>query len=377
MKRLLFLFTFIFICAIGCRKDYPISTSGTPVFYFTGTVGVTPVNMQAGVNNYYMYSSFKLDTNFVYNFLGELKQNNCVNCNSSIKFQINDDTVSSLNGTTQINNSLTTNYYSIQELDSTLGGSPTKYLVSFTSQPSGSVASYSWDFGDGTTDNTATPNHIYSHPGYYSVCLTINYLNACSSSICNQVKIGVPDAECSIALIDSALSGNNILFSSFQTGNPPYTYIVDFGDGNTLNGTSNTGFNNSHNYANPGIYKVCLEMTDGSGCTSKICKDVSTQGFAGCLANFDFAEQGAFTNPLSLSNVVIKWTDHLGSVYTSNTIPQPNDSYFQIISVASYLINEKNQTTKKLHVKFKCNVSNGNSTLSITNGDAVIAVSYK
>jgi PKD repeat protein len=43
-----------------------------------------------------------------------------------------------------------------------------------SSDPDGTIASYAWDFGDGTTDNTtATPSHTYAAEGNYTVTLTV------------------------------------------------------------------------------------------------------------------------------------------------------------------------------------------------------------
>ncbi len=376
MNRVFFLAVFIvFICAAGCRKDYPAASNDAPVFYFKGSVSNIPFNLQAGVNNYYMYSSYLQDADHVYNFLGELKPTNCVHCNSRIKFQINNDTVSSA----LRNTSLTAGYYSFLGVDTILG-TPTQFPVNFISSPSSidSVLSYSWNFGDGATSALDAPIHTYSHPGYYNTCLTINYANNCSSSICNQVKVGVPDAACSVSLISSVISGNNISFSSSQISTTPYTYIIDFGDGIILNGSSSNSFISTHTYVNSGIYKVSLQITGSDGCTSKVFKNVATQGFAGCFTNFDFAVQFPNANLLSLSNVVITWTDNSGVVYYSNTDTQPNDSYFQIISTENYSNNENNQPVKKLHVKFKCSLfQNNGPSLQMANGDAVIAVSYQ
>jgi parallel beta-helix repeat protein len=52
--------------------------------------------------------------------------------------------------------------------------------------PDGLIISYKWDFGDGSpTESGATPNHIYSNPGNYTVTLTVkdNY-NASDSDTC-------------------------------------------------------------------------------------------------------------------------------------------------------------------------------------------------
>lgn len=374
MKRLFFLMAFLFVCSIGCKKDFPVASIETPVFYFNGTVNGTYVDLKAGVNDYYMYSSFFQDNSDVYNFFAELRQNNCTNCINKIKFQINDDTVSPPTGNSQANTSLTVNYYSIQ-LDSAQTGTSTEYDVFFISDSDSlNTTVNSWDFGDGTSESgTFSTTHTYTHPGYYDVCLTVSDNNGtCTSSICNQIKVDVPDASCEVSIIDSMLSGNTVLFSAVGNGTLS-TYLWDFGDGTTSNLNQV-----SHIFPNAGSYKVCLQTTDLGGCSSNSCKNISTQGFAGCLANFNSSVLSTqYLNPFSLSNVVITWTDNSGIVYSSNSISQPDDSYFQIISVENYLNNENNEPTKKLHVKFKCTLSDGNTSIQIDNGDAVIAVSYR
>lgn len=372
MIRVFILFGFIFIFLGGCKKEYPAASGETPVFYFNGTVNGVPVNIQAGVNNYYMFSSFTQDSNNVYNFLGELKPTNCINCNNKIKFQINDYTSSPINGTTQITSSLLPSYYSMQ--DSVLGGSATQYAVYYSANDSLNNTTYTWDFGDGTSETGAfSLSHVYNHPGYYNACLTINDLNGCSSNICKQIKVAVPDAACEVSFVDSLLSGNTFSFSANGNGTPS-TYLWDFGDGSTSNLNPV-----SHTYSITGIFKVSLKQISNTGnCTSYAYKNISTQGFSGCQANFNFSVlTTTYQNPLSLSNSTITWTDNSGIKYTSNNISQINESYFQIVSVENYLNNENNQPTKKLHIKFNCTLSNGNNSIQINNGDAVIGVSYR
>lgn len=374
MKRLFFLIAFVFICSVGCKKDFPVASVETPVFYFNAVVNGTNVDIKAGVNDYYMYSSFFHDTNDVYNFFAELKQNNCTNCYNKIKFQINDDTVSPSTGNSQANTSLSTNYYSIQ-LDSAQTGTSTEYDVFFSDSDSLNTTVDSWDFGDGTFETgTFSTTHTYTHPGIYNTCLTISDNNgsSCTSSICNQIKIAVPETACEVSIVDSIVSGNIISFTAAGNGTPS-TYLWDFGDGTTSNLNPVL-----HTFSTVGVYKVCLQTIDFNGCTANACKNISTSGFVGCLADFNFSVLSTqHQNPFSLSNVIITWTDNSGLVYTSNTIAQPSDSYFQIVSVENYLNNENNQLTKKLHVKLKCKLFNGSSPIQIDNGDAVIAVSYK
>ncbi len=81
------------------KKKYPQSAvvNGT-VYGFTAMIGNKAVSLSAGVNNYYMYSSYSQDSSGIYNFLGELKQTGCSNCPNSLKIQINDFKVSAVNG---------------------------------------------------------------------------------------------------------------------------------------------------------------------------------------------------------------------------------------------------------------------------------------
>src|SRR5438132_8240331 len=69
---------------------------------------------------------------------------------------------------------------------------------SFTDQssdPDGSVASWQWTFGDGTTGSTAqNPSHTYSAGGSYTVTLTVkDNQNASSSPVSHTVQVTAPN----------------------------------------------------------------------------------------------------------------------------------------------------------------------------------------
>lgn len=42
-----------------------------------------------------------------------------------------------------------------------------------STDPDGTIAAYSWNFGDGATSNQANPSHVYPTPGAYNVVLTV------------------------------------------------------------------------------------------------------------------------------------------------------------------------------------------------------------
>jgi len=55
--------------------------------------------------------------------------------------------------------------------DVTTGASP--LAVQFTSQSTGDITSYLWNFGDSTTSTAQNPSHSYAAPGTYTVTLNV------------------------------------------------------------------------------------------------------------------------------------------------------------------------------------------------------------
>lgn len=65
--------------------------------------------------------------------------------------------------------------------------------VRFNSGSGPGALSYSWDFGDGSTDTVRNPVHTYALPGSYNVCLTITRYDslgnvACTDTRCDSVN---------------------------------------------------------------------------------------------------------------------------------------------------------------------------------------------
>ena len=55
--------------------------------------------------------------------------------------------------------------------DTISGSAP--LTVNFTDQSCGTITSWSWDFGDGSTSLQQNPSHTYTNPGTYTVSLTV------------------------------------------------------------------------------------------------------------------------------------------------------------------------------------------------------------
>ncbi len=135
-------------------------------------------------------------------------------------------------------------------------------------------ATYTWNFGDGTTGTGQYPTHTYAASGWYAACLTVsNGTGAgCSQTYCDSVYAdgGLATSSCNASYIlfqDSTGSGVYYAWNT-STGNN-LSYFWDFGDGNT----STTAFP-THTYSSVGLYSICLSVSDNSGCTSTFCDTI-------------------------------------------------------------------------------------------------------
>lgn len=141
-------------------------------------------------------------------------------------------------------------------------------------------ATYSWDFGDGSTSTQANPSHTYQATGFYYVCLTTAY-NGCIYTSCTSIyvdltwwNIGNPfQGPCSAGfMITSSPMINTGLVNIVNTsqGNN-LTYSWSFGNG--FVSTNPTPFTT---IVNPGIYAICLTVSDSlNTCTSTFCDTIT------------------------------------------------------------------------------------------------------
>src|SRR5258708_5009799 len=75
---------------------------------------------------------------------------------------------------------------------------PGEIHFSAANNPPGTT--YAWDFGDGTTGNQHSLNHLFAQTGTYYVCLTVTDSAAgalaCTSTWCDSIHITIPVPVC-------------------------------------------------------------------------------------------------------------------------------------------------------------------------------------
>jgi PKD repeat protein len=134
----------------------------------------------------------------------------------------------------------------------------------------GAIASYVWDFGDGTSAAGSQPRHAYLVPGDYTVTLTVIDADGATATDALQANVILsqrrPVAHASGPYIGFASTDPAwyVLLDARGSSDPngePLTYRWDFGDGSPIRTTS-AGYAD-HLYAAMGTYTMTVVVNDG------------------------------------------------------------------------------------------------------------------
>lgn len=133
--------------------------------------------------------------------------------------------------------------------------------------------SFQWTFeDDGSTSTDPYPTHIFKKSGRYKVSLLVLDPNTCNKkdSISKYVLVADPPvADFEYSPI-KPIENTPVTFVNTSSADAVH-YLWNFGDGDTTAVRSPT-----HQYLRTGTYNVCLTTYNREGCSSSICKEVST-----------------------------------------------------------------------------------------------------
>lgn len=136
------------------------------------------------------------------------------------------------------------------------------------SDSDGTIAGYTWDFGDGGSSSQSNPSHVYSSAGTYIARVVVRDDDGATATASIQITVSAPNQPPSVNLTASPTSGHAPLSVVFVgSGSDPDGTITEyswaFGDG-----LGSTQQSPSHTYNAQGTYTATLTVKDNSGATA-------------------------------------------------------------------------------------------------------------
>ena len=128
----------------------------------------------------------------------------------------------------------------------------------------GSIVSTQWNTSNGMSSTMLVPSLFFTTAGNYSVTLMLTSDQGCKDTLTQNVLV----TEMINSNFSPTLLTTNTVHFLPDTLDPYLDYLWDFGDG-----TFSYDINPQKLFFFPGLYNVCLSITD-NGCTSTTCNPV-------------------------------------------------------------------------------------------------------
>ena len=162
----------------------------------------------------------------------------------------------------------------INVVNTTSSESPFEVELSAKSNDAdGSVVSYSWNLGDGSTAQGSTLKHTYRSAGTYTIKLTVTDNDGNKNSTETTIEVtdsssnpAPPIADFTVEIIHAGALPVKVKFdasSSRDDDGHIVSYNWNFGDG-----TIGSGITTTHTYNITGVYNISLAVSDDDGATA-------------------------------------------------------------------------------------------------------------
>ncbi|CCE74741.1 conserved hypothetical protein [Clavibacter nebraskensis NCPPB 2581] len=145
-----------------------------------------------------------------------------------------------------------------------------------SSDPDGTIASWAWEFGDGTTGTGPSIAHPYAKAGTYQVALTVTDEKGATGRTTASVTVTAPPVNQAPVAAFTSTAVNLVASLDASPSSDPDGTVASwswaFGDG-----TTGTGRTTTHAYAAAGTFAVSLTVTDDKGLATTTTSPVTVQ----------------------------------------------------------------------------------------------------
>jgi PKD repeat protein len=149
----------------------------------------------------------------------------------------------------------------------------------------GTVASYSWNFGDQTAASTdKNPQHSYGAANTYHVTLTVTDNGGATGNVSHDVTVTAPAPGTPTAAFTVTCSATDCTVTDASTDDGSIaSWAWDFGDGQTSTDPAPAPHHYDVTEATP--FTITLTVTDNTGLTATTSQDINVAPAAGLTCN--------------------------------------------------------------------------------------------
>ena len=349
----------ILLCIVGCSKDdlndeiQGSSIFTEPVFKISATLGQDPINLQAGVDNFYMYTDFQEDSS-AYTLIGRFaaEEGLTVPGDEELKFSLNIPNTNSIPNLnfSQVLNQADYSYF--------LGAQSQSegYLYTFFPNASnnfGSLANeFFWSFDFNQTGFTSSAEVFRPNDAPFSANLTTFFDSECSSNTSGWVSPDVNSDSTFLSDISYTIdSTSNIVEFVVNNQNVTTEWDVSF-LGNSI--SSSLVYELDLNQVNS-FAAVTVRTFDQFGKMSTSIFSVrnpTTGQVEVCQSKMDYEVVEVLGPNLNIDYSVIIEYQKDGRNYSTDFNEQPTNSTITISEVEDFEINEIGLPTFKCKINF-------------------------
>ncbi|MEO0581943.1 MAG: PKD domain-containing protein [Bacteroidota bacterium] len=314
----------------SCKvQDLPEPQEDEVKYQISGQVMESDWKIEAGRAETYAFAEAELNSSNVYEFVGRIAPASCKDCGEWLEIRLRDIAFTPNPDTIVREESFYLGRRPFLQLD----GGKVKRKAEVTLQPTEENEdwTYTWVFEDQSSSEAIVAKKLFDLDiqTETEVCLQTIDAEGCQTDICN--RISLIDTTLNIDFDYRFLPNSNYLeFRSLITGQAPFDYQWDFGDGFTSK-LANPGYA----YAEALQYNVCLTATDFAGASQTLCKIVAADP-SFCDHSFSYRVATVpVPDVLQFGAVELRYRSVEGTLYSSAWQPQDGNAYFDLLSTQS------------------------------------------
>ncbi len=384
----------------ACRKvELPPPVEESPVFAISADLDGRPFLLEAGIEEYYLFTEYREDNQGFLSFVGRWeKTSDCTSdCLESLEVEIRNTAINSgpLPFNVEQALALGTRDFFRDSIGVVTDTSLLGFEVLFENRSNSNIPlSYQWDFGDSSQASEFTPAPQFYPPSFLNnpPVVTLSVTNAINTPFidCNLATTRVlsfdslnANTECRVEIDFQVIDSTVVELCAEAQGIPPFSYFWVGVD---------TSINSDQCITISIFDSTSIEVmvTDASGCliTNSIVGQFDTSSpnepLVLCTTNFDYTSTQIdsvsvrlIVDSLRLGQVTLRYTDPTGDVYSTEGLSVSDQGQFEILESSDYQDNENGEATRLLKVRFDAILANGDGQLlRLENAVATMAVAY-